>query len=95
MEATDTRRLPTRDLRSTLLELLADQEGHGYELAERLSKLGIETGLASLYRTLRLMDRAGEVRSAWAVSSGPARRVYTPTDAGLARLRDSGRARHA
>ncbi|MEA2686985.1 MAG: hypothetical protein QOE93_2180, partial [Actinomycetota bacterium] len=39
--------------------------------------------------TLRLMDRAGEVRSAWAVSSGPARRVYTATDAGLARLRES------
>jgi PadR family transcriptional regulator PadR len=93
MEATDTRRrsAPSPDLRSALLGLLAEQDGHGYELAERLSGLGIEPGLASLYRTLRRMDRAGEVRSAWAVSSGPARRVYTPTAAGLARLRDSGR----
>ncbi|MEA2717182.1 MAG: PadR family transcriptional regulator, regulatory protein PadR [Actinomycetota bacterium] len=80
---------PTHDLRSLLLELLAEQDGHGYELADRLSRLGVETGLTSLYRTLRLMDRAGEVRSAWAVSSGPARRVYTATDAGLARLRES------
>jgi DNA-binding PadR family transcriptional regulator len=82
-------RTPAADLRSTLLELLADHESHGYELAERLSRLGIDTGLTSLYRTLRLMDRAGEVRSEWAVSSGPARRVYSPTDAGLARLRAS------
>jgi poly-beta-hydroxybutyrate-responsive repressor len=46
--------------------------------------------MTTLYRTLRQLEREGLVRSAWeAQARGPARRVYTLTDAGRAWL-DTG-----
>jgi DNA-binding PadR family transcriptional regulator len=75
-------------LAAALLVLLAERESHGYELAGRLSEIGIVADKGALYRMLRAMDRSGEVRSFWDASSrGPARRVYAPTEEGLGWLR--------
>jgi DNA-binding PadR family transcriptional regulator len=74
-------------LRTALLVLLAEREGHGYDLAPRLAELGLVPDKAALYRTLRAMDGLGELRSAWNASShGPARRVYGLTEEGRRRL---------
>ncbi|MFP5317794.1 MAG: PadR family transcriptional regulator [Acidimicrobiia bacterium] len=74
-------------LRTALLVLLSDRESHGYDLALRLAPFGIEPDMAGLYRTLRSMDRAGDLRSEWSTSSkGPARRVYGLTEEGRRRL---------
>lgn len=67
-------------LRTALLVLLAERDSHGYDLAPRLSELGVAADMGSLYRTLRSLDRQGDVRSAWDTSSqGPARRIYALT----------------
>ena len=97
--------------RPYLLLLLAEHSGHGYDLVERLSEFGIDTGTpASVYRQLREMERGGLVRSVWELSQsrGPARRVYSLTPVGrraldtdlvaleaLERSLDQLRARHA
>ncbi len=74
-------------LRTALLALLAEGESHGYDLAPRLSEFGLAPDMPALYRTLRSMDRSGDVRSEWTASSrGPARRVYRLTDEGKRRL---------
>jgi DNA-binding PadR family transcriptional regulator len=67
------------------LVLLKEQPCHGYELADRLSDLGVDARLGqSLYRVLRDLERRGLVTSEWDLSElgGPPRRVYTITDAG-------------
>jgi PadR family transcriptional regulator PadR len=75
-------------LRTALLMLLSEGESHGYDLAPRLAEFGLAPDTAAIYRTLRSMDRGGEVRSEWNTSSrGPARRVYCLTDEGRRRLR--------
>lgn len=66
-------------LRSSLL--------HGYAIWERLMLMGIpgldESDRAYIYRTLRQLEREGKVKSEWDTSAdGPARRVYSLTDAG-------------
>ena len=77
-------------LRTGLLVLLDERAGHGYELAPRLAELGIEADMGALYRTLRAMDRRGEVRSFWdGPVRGPARRVYRLTDEGRRLLHQS------
>jgi len=74
-------------LRTALLALLAERESHGYDLAARLSEFGLAPDMAGLYRTLRSMDRRGELRSEWSTSSkGPARRIYGLTEEGRCRL---------
>ena len=74
-------------VRTALLVLLAERDSHGYDLAARLAEFGLAPDMAALYRTLRSMDRCGEVRSAWvAASHGPARRVYALTEEGRRRL---------
>ncbi|MGB9757644.1 MAG: PadR family transcriptional regulator [Candidatus Bipolaricaulaceae bacterium] len=80
-----------------VLLALAQGPAHGYEILSRLSEHELDPG--GLYRTLRAMEEEGLIRSSWDTSgSGPARRVYTLTDAGwdylqawavhLRRLRD-------
>ncbi|MDX6286489.1 MAG: PadR family transcriptional regulator, regulatory protein PadR [Frankiales bacterium] len=82
---------PRHFLQPCLLLLLAEHPDHGYDLAERLRRLGIEeTDSAIVYRTLRALERAGWVGSAWTPSqSGPARRTYHLTADGYAAL-DAG-----
>jgi poly-beta-hydroxybutyrate-responsive repressor len=70
--------------------LLSIREGnsYGYELMERARTLGFETvNPGTLYRALRQMEKDGVVESSWETSKGgPARRMYTITDAGEAYL---------
>ncbi|GGV23161.1 helix-turn-helix transcriptional regulator [Actinomadura sp. LOL_016] len=71
-----------------LLLLIYERPGHGYDLIDRLSCLGVsdvEPGHA--YRVLRGMERARLVVSTWVPSeAGPARRRYELTEKGVADL---------
>jgi DNA-binding PadR family transcriptional regulator len=72
-------------LRPTLLFLMHQGPAHGYELLERLSDFGIHDIDPSLiYRSLRVMEAEGWVRSSWdkEKTQGPPRRIYTLTRAG-------------
>ena len=61
---------------------------YGYELMERTAAFGFEAmNPGTLYRTLRQMEKEGIVKSSWETSKGgPARRMYSITDAGEAYL---------
>ncbi len=70
------------------LIILRECTSYGYELMERLVELGFETmNPGTLYRTLRKMEQDGLCSSEWQTASeGPARRMYSITDAGVAYL---------
>jgi poly-beta-hydroxybutyrate-responsive repressor len=80
----DLGRLPKSFLASWLLLLLRNWSAHGYQLIQQLTAMGL--GLvdpATVYRTLRQLEREGYISSSWDPrASGPARRMYTLTDAG-------------
>ena len=80
--------LPRNYLQGCLLLLLAESPGHGYDLMERLSDLGL-SGVDSggLYRALRSLDEDGLVKS-WREESqlGPVRRRYRISAAGVGGL---------
>ena len=67
---------------------LREWNSYGYELMERASAFGFEAmNPGTLYRTLRQMEKNGVVKSSWETSKGgPARRMYSITDAGEAYL---------
>lgn len=67
------------------------QRAHGYLIEEYLRGLGfLGLEMSTLYRTLRQLERDGLLLSAWEPGpTGPARRVYSLTDAGRSWL-DSG-----
>jgi len=67
-----------------LLLMLREWSSYGYELMEKMAAFGLATmNPGTFYRTLRQMERDGMVSSCWDTSeSGPARRVYSITDAG-------------
>lgn len=75
-------------LRPCLLLLLAEQSDHGYDLFDRLQKLGLDSNdHGGTYRTLRSLERLGLVTSRWDTrTSGPARRDYALTALGQAQL---------
>jgi len=75
---------PRALLRPCLLLLLAERPGHGYDLVERLKPFGFDWGgPGPLYQTLRRLEEAGWVVSAWdASAAGPARRTYELTEEG-------------
>ena len=80
--------LPRSFLRPCVLLLLREAPAHGYDLLERLRAFGF-TGSdpGGLYRTLRGLEQEGFVRSAWEPSeSGPDRRIYQLTRAGMEEL---------
>lgn len=80
--------LPRKFLRQCLLLLLREQPSHGYELLERLRAFGFpRDDPGGLYRALRALERDGFVHSGWEPSgSGPDRRIYTLTRAGVEEL---------
>ena len=88
VESVDTCRCdggqPKNFARPCLLLLLSEAPAHGYELIERMRPFGFEVGdPASVYKTLRQMERDGIVSSEWELPSrGPARRVYALTSDG-------------
>lgn len=77
---------------SILLLLREKGKAHGYELVNELPRYALtdaEIEAAALYRTLRTLEKNGNVTSRWLTgTTGPARRVYKLTKAGEAHLRE-------
>jgi poly-beta-hydroxybutyrate-responsive repressor len=74
-----------------MLELLRQSSSYGYDMMERAVECGFEAvNPGTVYRTLRKMENDGLCESEWETNSstirGPARRVYSLTDAGEAYL---------
>ncbi len=73
-----------------ILAVLTDGPRHGYAIAreiERRCQDALKVGEGALYPALRALEREELVQSEWQTqNSGPARRVYTLTDLGRARL---------
>jgi PadR family transcriptional regulator PadR len=73
-----------------ILAVVTDGPRHGYAIAreiERRSSDALSLGEGSLYPALRTLEADGLVSSQWEPQeSGPARRVYSLTDAGRAEL---------
>jgi PadR family transcriptional regulator PadR len=71
-------------LTTTLLAFLKASNAYGYELTQRLTEAGLPPfDSGAVYRTLRQLEATGLVSSFWDTSeSGPARRVYSLTEAG-------------
>ncbi len=67
-----------------LLLMLREWSSYGYELMEKMSAFGLAAmNPGTFYRTLRQMEKDGMVSSNWDTSEGgPARRVYSITEAG-------------
>lgn len=86
--STPERTLPRNFLRPCLLLLLREQPAHGYDLLQRLRPFGfVRDDPGRLYRALRALEDEGFVHSAWErSSSGPDRRMYEITRAGVEEL---------
>lgn len=71
-----------------VLGLLSTAESYGYELVTRLRDAGLDgIGTGTVYPVLSRLEREGLLTSRLeASSSGPARKYYRPTDAGLIHL---------
>ena len=83
---------PPRDILAPFVLLAVSlQRAHGYVIEDYLRTLGIfGVTMSTLYRTLRQMEKDGFLVSTWEPGpTGPARRVYTITDAGHAWLDSS------
>jgi len=79
---------PRNWLVPVILLALREWNSYGYELMERTARFGFEAmNPGTLYRTLRHMEEEGLCESRWETSKGgPARRMYSITDAGEAYL---------
>ncbi len=83
---------PRKWLTPLTLVLLEEESSHGYELMGRMEEeFGLEEiNPGSVYRTLRQMENEGLCISEWetpsAAEGGPARRMYSITEAGEAYL---------
>jgi PadR family transcriptional regulator, regulatory protein PadR len=76
---------PPRDILAPFVLLAVSlQRAHGYVIEDYLRALGLfGITMSTLYRTLRQMEKDGFLESSWEPGpTGPARRVYTITDAG-------------
>ena len=75
---------PRNWLTPVTLVLLKEESSYGYEILERLEEFGFEQIRAgTLYRTLRRTEKEGLSKSEWETSEGgPARRMYSITEAG-------------
>jgi len=84
-----------RFVEPVVLLMLKDRgRSYGYDLASGLGEYALtdaEIEGAALYRTLRRLEANGYVRSEWDVhGSGPARRMYSLTQAGEQHLEEWG-----
>jgi PadR family transcriptional regulator len=79
---------PRNWLTPVILLRLQEWNSYGYELMKRTAAFGFEAmNPGTFYRTLRQMENNGHVKSKWETAKGgPARRVYSITDAGEAYL---------
>jgi PadR family transcriptional regulator PadR len=62
---------------------------HGYKLIQELTQFGFSSiDQGNVYRTLRKLEKDNMVKSEWDMSAGgPAKRIYSLTDAGEAYLK--------
>ena len=81
--------IPNNWLVPAALLLLRDVSSYGYDLMKALTRFGFAMmNPGPLYRMLRQMEKDGLVSSSWDTSGqGPARRLYSITEAGEAYLR--------
>src|SRR5258708_39575555 len=81
--------MPNNGLVPGVLLLLRDVSSYGYDLMKALTRFGFAMmNPGPLYRMLRQMEKDGLVSSSWDTSGqGPARRLYSLTEAGEAYLR--------
>jgi len=86
--------LPKNFLRPCLLLLLREDPAHGYDLLDRVQALGFDgSDPGGLYRALRGLEKEKLVRSGWQPSqTGPDRRTYEITRAGMEELHRSAKA---
>jgi PadR family transcriptional regulator, regulatory protein PadR len=79
-----------------LLRLLFEQEDYGYSIVVRLQEHGFtELSEGTVYPALSRLESQGLLEAHLVRStSGPARKYYRPTDAGLAEMERSGRLWH-
>jgi PadR family transcriptional regulator PadR len=71
-----------------LLQLLAERESYGYEVVQRLHKIGLADVLeGTVYPALARLEREDRVNARLVSSNaGPARKYYRPTAAGYEAL---------
>jgi transcriptional regulator len=77
------------NLEFLLLEVLSRGPSHGYEVIQALAARSggaFDLPEGSVYPALHRLERTGDVRSDWQMSSGRRRRYYALTDAGRQRL---------
>lgn len=77
-------RLPKNFMTPWVLLVLKQWNLHGYLILQQLNRMGFtDVDHATLYRELRRLEKEGFVASEWETgNSGPARRVYSITEAG-------------
>jgi poly-beta-hydroxybutyrate-responsive repressor len=80
---------PRNWMTAVILLLLREWSSYGYDLMERMVAFGFAAmNPGSLYRALRQLEKDGMVTSIWDTSGqGPARRMYSITEAGEAYLK--------
>lgn len=77
-----------------ILSLVAEQARHGYEIEELIAQRGMrewtEVGFSSIYYLLKKLEKAEHIISHLEETpNGPARKVYTATESGMAHLREA------
>ena len=84
------RDLPRGDVPALILAVLNEGSAHGYAIARAIDVRSdgvLQLREGSLYPALRALEQQGAVSSVWETTgTGPARKVYTLTDAGRASL---------
>ncbi|MBA3468506.1 MAG: PadR family transcriptional regulator [Herpetosiphonaceae bacterium] len=82
--------LPRGDVATLILAVLANGPAHGYAIArsiEEKSAQALQLREGTLYPALRVLEQQACIESAWDVQErGPARKVYTLTEAGRSEL---------
>jgi len=80
---------PKNYLMAWLLVMLKDLNLHGYEIMKALKdNFAVVSDPGTVYRALRQLEREGYITSWWdPKEQGPARRIYTLTDAGTEALK--------
>ncbi|WP_088067945.1 poly-beta-hydroxybutyrate-responsive repressor [Gottfriedia luciferensis] len=83
-EASDSLTLPKNFLVPFLLLSLKQWNMHGYKLMQVLFDLGFTTlDSSNVYRILRQLEKESYIKSSWEHGiEGPAKRIYSITDAG-------------
>jgi PadR family transcriptional regulator PadR len=80
--------MPKNLMVPVLLLSLRDWSLHGYKLIQELTRFGFTTiDQGNVYRTLRQLEKDNLIKSEWdTTTSGPAKRIYSITEAGEAYL---------